>query len=439
MYAYSPLLCSIVLAAIPCYILLAFFITPVLRARLHEKFNRGADNQAFLVESVSNVETLKSMAIEPQMQQRWEEQLAGYVQATFKSTVLGIIANQGASLIHKLTVVIILWIGARQVMEGSLSVGQLVAFNMLAARVAQPVLRLAQLWQDFQQAGISLQRLGDILNTPPEPGHFQSRTALPDISGQIRFEHLRFRYQADASDVLSDIDLEIHAGQVIGIVGRSGSGKSTLAKMIQRLYTPASGRVLIDEVDLSLIDPAWLRRQIGVVLQENRLFNRSIRDNIALAAPGLPMAEIIRAAQLAGAHDFIMATPHGYDTLVVEQGANLSGGQRQRIAIARSLVTQPRILIFDEATSALDYESERCIQDNMRMITKGRTVLIIAHRLSAVRNVDRILVMEQGRIAEDGTHQQLLDQGGIYARLHAYQHATTGFVDVSPATTGAEA
>jgi len=430
MYAYSPVLFAVVLGAIPAYVLLAFFITPALRARLNDKFNRGADNQAFLVESVSNVETLKSMAIEPQMQRRWEEQLAGYVQSAFRTTVLGTIANQGASLINKITVVLILWLGARLVIDGDLSVGQLVAFNMLAARVSQPVLRLAQLWQDFQQAGISLRRLGDILNTPTEPSHPQGRTALPELRGHIRFEHLRFRYQPDTHDVLSDIDLTIPAGQVVGIVGRSGSGKSTLAKLVQRMYAPVAGRVLIDGADLSLIEPAWLRRQISVVMQENRLFNRSIRDNIALAAPGLPMPEVIRAAQLAGAHDFILATPQGYDTLVVEQGANLSGGQRQRIAIARALVTRPKILILDEATSALDYESERCIQDNMRRITSGRTVLIIAHRLSAVRQADRILVLDNGRIIEDGPHRELIERGGLYAHLYTSQSADVSGGDI---------
>ena len=426
MYYYSPLLTWIVLGSIPFYILLSLFITPVLRARVNEKFNRGAENQAFLVESVTGVETLKAMAVEPQMQRRWEEQLAGYVSASFKATNLGNIASQVAGFINKVVIVLILWIGARAVINGELSVGQLIAFNMLAARVSGPILRLVQLWQDFQQAGVSIQRLGDILNTPTEPGYNQQRSSLPRLEGHIRFDHVTFRYRPDGAEVLHDVCLDIPAGEVLGVVGRSGSGKSTLARLVQRMHIPTQGRVLVDGVDLALVDTAWLRRHVGVVLQENVLFNRSVRENIALSDPGMPMKRVVEAAQLAGAHEFILELPEGYDTRIEEQGANLSGGQRQRLAIARALVTNPRILVFDEATSALDYESERIIQHNMRRISQGRTVIIIAHRLSAVRQADRIIVMEQGRIAEQGTHDQLLQREGHYARLHSLQLGTTG-------------
>jgi subfamily B ATP-binding cassette protein HlyB/CyaB len=422
MYYYSPLLTWVVWGAIPFYILLSVFVTPVLRKRLDEKFARGAENQAFLVESVTGVETLKAMAVEPQMQRRWEEQLAAYVNASFRTANLGNIASQSAGLINKVTTVLILWIGATLVMNNELSVGQLIAFNMLAGRVSGPILRLVQLWQDFQQAGISVQRLGDILNTPTEPGYNPGRATLPALQGEVRFEHVSFRYAPDRPKVLDDIDLQVRPGEVIGIVGHSGSGKSTLTKLIQRLYIPESGRVLIDGVDLALVEPAWLRRQVGVVLQENTLFNRSVRENIALANPSLEMGPIVQAAQLAGAHDFILELAEGYDTLVGEQGGTLSGGQRQRIAIARALITNPRILIFDEATSALDYESERIIQDNMQAIAQGRTVFIIAHRLSAVRRADRIVVIEKGRLAEQGSHEQLIELGGYYARLHAFQN-----------------
>jgi ATP-binding cassette, subfamily B, bacterial HlyB/CyaB len=421
MYYYSPALTWIVWCAIPFYVLLSLFVTPVLRRRLDEKFARGAENQAFLVESVTGVETLKAMAVEPQMQRRWEEQLAAYVSASFKTANLGNIASQIAGLINKVTTVLILWIGATLVMKNDLSVGQLIAFNMLAGRISGPILRLVQLWQDFQQAGISVQRLGDILNTPTEPGYNPGRAALPALQGEVRFEHVGFRYAPDRPKVLDDIDLQVRPGEVIGIVGRSGSGKSTLTKLVQRLYIPEAGRVLIDGVDLALVEPAWLRRQVGVVLQENTLFNRSVRENIALTNPALEMGAIIHAAKLAGAHDFILELAEGYDTLVGEQGGTLSGGQRQRIAIARALITNPRILIFDEATSALDYESERIIQDNMQAIAQGRTVFIIAHRLSAVRRANRIIVIEQGRIVEQGSHKQLLKQEGQYARLHAFQ------------------
>jgi ATP-binding cassette, subfamily B, bacterial HlyB/CyaB len=273
---------------------------------------------------------------------------------------------------------------------------------------------------------LSVARLGDILNTAPEPMFMPGRAALPDVRGSITFEHVTFRYRPDGPEILHDINIGIPQGQVIGFVGPSGSGKSTLTKLVQRLYVPESGRVIIDGADIAMADVAWLRRQVGVVLQENVLFNRSIRDNIALAEPGMPMERIIRAAQLAGAHDFILELPQGYDTNVGERGANLSGGQRQRIAIARALVMNPRILIFDEATSALDYESERIIQQNMRQIVQGRTVLIVAHRLSAVRDCHRIITIEKGRIVEDGSHDDLLKTNGRYTslwRMQGGQHA----------------
>jgi subfamily B ATP-binding cassette protein HlyB/CyaB len=418
---YSVSLTILILCSFPFYIAISALVTPVFRLRLDEKFNRGAENQSFLVESITGIETLKAMAVEPQMQKRWEEQLAGYVKASFKVINLGNWASQGVQFVNKLSTALLLYFGAQAVMDGDMSVGELVAFNMLAGRVAQPVLRLAQMWQDFHQARLSVARLGDILNTHPEPMFSPGRTALPDIRGKVSFEHVTFRYKIDGPEILHDIDLSIAEGQVVGIVGPSGSGKSTLSKLVQRLYVPESGRVMVDGVDLAMVDVSWLRRQVGVVLQENVLFNRSIRDNIALSDPGLPIEQVIQAAKLAGAHDFILELPQGYDTNVGERGANLSGGQRQRIAIARALVMNPRILIFDEATSALDYESERIIQDNMRSIVKGRTVLIVAHRLSAVRDSHRILTIEKGRIVEDGTHDELIRSNGRYASLWRLQ------------------
>jgi subfamily B ATP-binding cassette protein HlyB/CyaB len=418
---YSPLLTWIVLASFPFYIAISVAATPLFRHRLDEKFRRGAENQSFLVESVTGVETLKSMAVEPQMQRRWEEQLAGYVASSFRVVSLSNVASQGVQFVNKLNMAALLYFGATLVIDGSLTVGELVAFNMLSARVTAPVLRLAQLWQDFHQARLSVERLGDILNTTAEPTYSPGRAALPAIRGEVTFEHVGFRYRIDGPEVISDISLKIPAGQVVGIVGSSGSGKSTLGKLIQRLYVPESGRVLIDGIDLAAVDPAWLRRQVGVVLQENILFNRSVRDNIALADPALPMERVVAAAKLAGANDFILELQDGYDTVIGERGSTLSGGQRQRIAIARALTTNPRILIFDEATSALDYESERLIQQNMRQITAGRTVLIIAHRLSTVRMADRIITIERGRLIEDGSHEQLIGTGGRYATLHRVQ------------------
>ena len=314
MFYYSPLLTFVVLGSFPFYIAISAGATPLFRQRLDEKFRRGAENQAFLVESVTGVETLKAMAVEPQMQRRWEEQLAGYVAASFRVISLGNTASQAVQFVNKVVIASILYFGAKLVIGGDLSVGELVAFNMLAARVSSPVLRLAQMWQDFHQARLSVARLGDILNTMPEPSFSPGRAALPAIRGQVSFEHVTFRYRVDTSEVLSDVSFNVSPGQVVGIVGSSGSGKSTLAKLIQRLYVPESGRVLVDGVDLTMVDLAWLRRQIGVVLQENVLFNCSVRENIALADPTMPMERVIAAATLAGAHEFILELPEGYDT-----------------------------------------------------------------------------------------------------------------------------
>jgi ATP-binding cassette, subfamily B, bacterial HlyB/CyaB len=421
MFVYSPLLTGIVLGSFPFYIAISAGVTPLFRRRLDDKFRRGAENQAFLVESVTGIETLKAMAVEPQMQRRWEEQLAGYVAASFRVLSLGNTASQMVQFVSKVVTAAILYFGARLVIDGGLSVGELVAFNILAGRVSAPVLRLAQIWQDFHQARLSVQRLGDILNTTAEPTYSVGRTQLPVLRGNISFDHVTFRYRVDGQEILHDISFDVPAGQMVGIVGPSGSGKSTFAKLVQRLYVPESGRVLIDGTDIAMADPAGLRRQIGVVLQENVLFNRSVRENIALSDPAMPMERVIAAATLAGAHEFILELPEGYDTVVGERGSTLSGGQRQRIAIARALIADPKILIFDEATSALDYESERVIQQNMKEIARDRTVLIIAHRLSTVRAADRIVTLERGRLVEDGTHDALIKTGGRYATLHRMQ------------------
>ena len=421
MFTYSPFLTLVVLLSIPAYVAISMAISPVLRDKLEEKFRRGAENQSFLVESITGIGTLKAMAVEPQMRDRWEKLFSGYTTTGFEVAKL---ANWGSHLIQlvsKLTTVAILYFGAKAVIAGDLTVGSLVAFNMLSGRVAAPILRLSQLWQDFQQVRISVERLGDVLNAPAEPEHNPNRASLPAIRGLISFEKVRFRYRPDAPEALKGVSLDIGAGEMLGIVGPSGSGKSTLTKLVQRLYVPEQGRVLVDGVDLALVDPAWLRRQVGVVLQENILFNRTVRENIALGDPTRPMEAVMAAAELAGAHEFILQLPHGYDTVIDERGANLSGGQRQRMAIARALINDPRILILDEATSALDAESEEIIQHNLDSIAEGRTVIIIAHRLSAVRQCDRIITVEQGEITEMGDHQELLRLGGRYAQLYSKQ------------------
>ncbi|PKU24234.1 type I secretion system permease/ATPase [Telmatospirillum siberiense] len=416
MFAYSATLAWIVLATIPLYAGLSLAVTPLLKRRIDQKFHHGAASQAFLVETVGAAETCKAMAVEPQMQRKWEGLLAAYVRAGFRAQNLNTLASQAAQGISKAQMVLCLWFGAKAVMDGEMTIGALVAFNMMAGRVASPILRLAQLWQDFQQMRVSVDRLGDILNTPTERS-VACRSSLPSLLGRVTFDQVIFRYRPDGLPVLKDLSLDVGPGESIGLVGSSGSGKSTLTKLVQRLYLPEAGKVLIDGVDLALLDPAWLRRQVGVVLQENVLFSCSIRDNIALANPGAPMEAVVEAARLATAHDFILELPEAYDTPVVERGANLSGGQRQRIAIARALITNPRILIFDEATSALDYESESEIRRNMRAIARGRTVFIIAHRLSAVRHCDRIVVLEKGRIVEQGSHDALLISNGRYSQL----------------------
>ena len=417
MWFYSPWLLLVVLGAIALYALICVAVTPALRRRIDERFRRGAESQAFLVESVSGVQTLKAAAVEPQMQTRWERLLAAYVRAGFNAAKLNIWGGQAIQLVNKLSTALILYVGARLALSGHMTVGELVAFNMLAGRVAEPVLRLAGLWQQFQEARVGVSRLGDILNTPSEAEFSPSRSALPQIDGAIRFDNVTFRYRPGGREVLRRVNLDVAPGEVVGIVGPSGSGKSTLTKLVQRLYVPEAGRVLVDGVDLSLVDPAWLRRQVGVVLQENLLFNRSVRENIALSNPAAPMEAVIKVAEMAGAHEFILEMPEGYDTLIEERGANLSGGQRQRIAIARALINNPRILILDEATSALDAESEAIIQTNMTRIVQGRTVMVIAHRLSAIRIASRIITIENGEITEEGDHDTLMRREGRYAQL----------------------
>jgi ATP-binding cassette, subfamily B, bacterial HlyB/CyaB len=421
LFLYSPRLTLITLMTAPLYVSIAASIRPAFRSKIKEKFNRWSFSQSLVVESVVRIQTLKASAIEPLMQRQWEERFAAYVRTGFEATVLAAGGQGSMEFVTKLTTALILYFGAEQVIDGSMTVGALVAFNMIANQVTQPILRISQLWQDFQQMQISVERLGDIFNEPIEQ-HAHSISDLPPPCGSIELRDVTFRYRPDTRDAVKNISLSMNAGEVIGIIGASGSGKSTLTKLLQRLHVPQKGEIRLDGVDIAQIDPAWLRRQLGVVLQENLLFNRTIHENIALARPHMRRAEVMRVARLAGADEFISKLPHGYDTAIQERGANLSGGQRQRIAIARALATDPRILILDEATSALDYESERVIQTNMREIVKGRTVIIIAHRLAAVRACDRIIGMREGEIVETGTHEDLLRQGtGLYARLWSLQ------------------
>lgn len=421
MYLFSPLLTLIVCIAIGALIFLYAVLAPTLKKRLQDKFEAHSDNQSYLVEMIAGMETVKALSVEPQLQRQWEDMVVDHTLQSQRSENLSNMISFISGAINKLTVAISLWIGAKLVISGQMTAGGLIAFNMMVGRVLAPAMRIAQIFQQIQQAKVSVNRVGDILNATPEPARGSNVSNLPPLKGNVSFENITFKYGPDSPNVLEDINFQVDAGQIVGIVGSSGSGKSTLIKLLQRLYTPQKGRILVDGINIAQIDPTWLRRQVGVVLQESILFNRSIRDNIAVANPSLNIEAVEMAAKLAGADDFIRALPQAYDTVVGERGATLSAGQRQRIALARALVNNPRLLILDEATSALDYESELIIQKNMRRICQGRTVFIVAHRLSTVRVADRILTVENGRIVEDGSRQVLLSGGGRFAQLFAMQ------------------
>ncbi len=416
MFLYSVKLTLIALGFVSIIAVIYVTITPELRRRLEEKFQMGAASNSYLVESVTGMQTVKSLAIEGSMQKRWEDHLGRYVRSSFRLANMSNISGAVAGSLQRLMTISILFFGVKAVLQGNLTIGQLIAFQMFAGQFSGPILRLVNLWNEFQQALLSVDRLGDILNHPLEIPSEKAIT-LPQVKGDIRFDKVSFQYVPGGAKVLDGVTLDIKAGQSIGIVGRSGSGKSTLAKLLQRLYIPQEGAIFLDGVDVRHMNPFWLRHNIGVVLQENYLFSGTIRENIALPRPDAPMELIIQAATLAGAHEFIAEMPEGYDTVVIERGGSLSGGQKQRIAIARALITNPRLLIFDEATSALDYESERVIRDNMQSIKKGRTTVVIAHRLSTIKDCDLIMVMEQGQVVEVGTHDALVQQQGYYHRL----------------------
>jgi len=420
MLLYSVKLSLIALSFIVVLGVLYASVTPEFRDRLQAKFEMGAKSNSYLVETVTGIQTVKALAVEGAMQQKWEDNLGTYLRSSFRLTSMVNVANAIASFLQRGMTLSILFFGVKMVIDQELTIGQLIAFQMFANQFSGPVLRLVNLWNEFQQALLGVERLSDILNQPTEVQTSNAIT-LPRLNGAIRLDKVSFRYGLNSPNVLEHLNLNIEAGTSIGLVGRSGSGKSTITKLIQRLYLPHEGAIYIDDVDIRHMNPAWLRNQIGVVLQENYLFSGTIRENIALPKPDASMDQVIQAAQIAGAHEFIKELPEGYDTQVGERGSTLSGGQRQRIAIARALITNPRILIFDEATSALDYESERIIQENLSKIKQGRTMIIIAHRLSAVRDCDCIIAFDRGKVIESGTHEELMNQRGYYHMLVSQQ------------------
>jgi ATP-binding cassette, subfamily B, bacterial HlyB/CyaB len=426
MLLYSVPLTLVVLVFMTLLAIIYFFMTPPIRARLEEKFQMGAQSNSYLVETVTGIQTVKSLAIEGTMQKKWEDFLGQYILSNFNLANILNNARAVSGLIQKLMTVSILFLGVNAVLLNKLTIGQLIAFNMLSGQLTQPLMRLINIWHELQQAMLSVDRIGDILNHPVEI-QTSKAIALPKLGGKLSLEKVAFKYTNHGSKVVEDFNLDIKAGLSVGLVGRSGSGKSTIAKLLQRLYLVTEGMIFVDDIDIRQLNPFWLRTQIGVVLQENYLFSGSIKENISLPFPQAPMEQIVKVAQIAGAHDFISELPEGYETFVGERGSQLSGGQKQRVAIARALLTNPPILIFDEATSALDLESERIIRDNLEKIKHNRTMLIIAHRLSTVAKCDLIVVLDKGKIVEQGSYKELMKKKGLFYFLAQQQE----IIDVS--------
>jgi ATP-binding cassette subfamily B protein len=423
MFFYSVPLTGVALAVLPLYAILTLTTTPVLRNWLNETFNRSADSQSFLVETVTGIHSVKAHAAEKVSRDRWEGLFARYIRTSFKASTTSNISNNLGDFLTNLSYLLVLYFGAKFVIKQELSVGQLVAFQMLSGRVTGPILRLVQLWQNLQQVLLSVDRIGDILNVAPEaePG---SGLVLPPLKGQVTFDQVFFRYSPNQEPVLKGISFTTEPGMLVGVVGRSGSGKSTLSKLLQRLYQPEAGRILVDGFDIKSADLHSLRSQMGVVLQEDFIFNGNIIDNITLGRQDITAEEVVRAARLAVAHDFISELPQGYETNAGERGTALSGGQRQRIALARLFLSNSPILVLDEATSALDSETEQQVLQNLQQIAHNRTMFLIAHRFAPLKKADLILVMEKGVIAEKGTHDELLRSKGLYWSLYQRQQAS---------------
>jgi ATP-binding cassette subfamily B protein len=423
MFYYNVKLTGIALAVIPLFAILTLLATPILRYWLNETFNRSADSQSFLVETVTGIHSVKAHAAEKSSRDRWEGLYARYVRTGFKATTTANVSNHLGDFLTSLSALLILWFGAQLVIKQQLTIGQLVAFQMLSGHVTGPLLRLIQLWQNLQEVLLAVDRIGDILNVAPE-AEAGTGLVLPPLKGQVSFDQVFFRYKEEQEPILRGVSFDAEPGKFVGIVGRSGSGKSTLSKLIQRLYQPESGRILVDGFDIKSADLSSLRPQIAVVLQEDFLFNGSVLENITLGNPDVTAEQVVQAARLAVAHDFICDLPHGYETNVGERGTALSGGQRQRITLARLFLSDAPILILDEATSHLDAETEQQVLENLKRISKDRTMFLIAHRFAPLKNADLILTMEKGVIVERGNHDELLKQKGLYWSLYQRQQAS---------------
>lgn len=423
MIYYSGILTLAALAVIPLFALLTLTATPILRNWLNETFNRSADSQSFLVETVTGIQAVKAHTAERAARDRWEGLFARFIRTSFKASTTQNISSNIADFLTNLSYLIVLWVGATLVIEQKLTIGQLVAFQMLSGRMTGPLLRLVQLWQNLQQVLLSVDRIGDILNTAPE-AEAGSGLVLPPLKGQTTFDQVFFRYHPTQEPVLRGISFNVEPGMLVGVVGRSGSGKSTLSKLLQRLYPVESGRILIDGFDIKSADLVSLRQQISVVLQEDFIFNGSVIENISLGDPDITAEQVIEAARLAVAHDFISDLPHGYETSVGERGTALSGGQRQRLALSRLFLSKAPVLILDEATSALDAETEQQVLQNLQRVSQDRTVFLIAHRFAPLKRADLIVVLEKGVLVEKGTHAELLQSKGLYWSLYQRQQAS---------------
>ncbi len=424
MVIYSPLLTAVSLGIIPIFIGLTLIFSPTIRRQLRVKAERNAETQSYLVEILTGIQTVKAQNIELRSRWQWQERYARYISTGFKTVITSTLASSASGFLNKLSRVLIIGMGSFLVIDGKLTLGQLIAFRIISGYVTSPIMRLAQLWQNFQETALSLERLADIVDHPEEGEEDRNNIPMPAIKGGVKYESLSFRFKNSGPLQLNNVDLDIPPGTFTAIVGQSGAGKSTLTKLISRLYEPESGRILVDGYDINRVELYSLRRQIGVVPQETLLFEGTVMENIALTNPDATTEEIIAAAQIAAAHEFIMSLPNGYNTRVGERGSALSGGQRQRIAIARTILQQPAMLVMDEATSALDYNTEQQVSRNLKEALKGRTVFFITHRLGTIKNADIIVMMDAGSVVEQGSHEELMALRGRYYYLYQQQESS---------------